>query len=206
MIDHFIFDFDGTISDSYPIFIQIFHEIAQKHKLPFHTSDRELDRMLKINIKRGFEFLGWDKVYEWNFFLDEFHTYQANHALDFQAFPEAEELLKRISANGKKSYLYTHSGAIVKVMLENMGLLHYFDFILDSSYGFPAKPKPDALLFFLKKFGMEPLSCMMIGDRPIDAQAGMNAGMVGCLWDVDGRYSDFCADVTVQSLLDIGIK
>lgn len=206
MIDHFIFDFDGTISDSYPIFIQIFHEIAQKRKLPFHASDSELDRMLKITLKSGFDFLGWDKVCEWNLFLDEFYKHQANHALDFQAFPEAKELLKRISAKGKKSYIYTHSGDIVKVMLENMGLLHYFDFILDSSYGFPSKPKPDALLFFLNKFGMEPLSCMMIGDRPIDAQAGMNAGMVGCLWDVDSRYSDFCADVTVQSLLDIGIK
>ena len=105
----------------------------------------------------------------------------------------------------KKSYLYTHSGSVVTDMLKNMGLLDRFKFILDSSYGFPSKPAPDALLYLLKRFGLDARSCMMIGDRPIDVQAGKNAGMLGCLWDADSLFSDFTPDIRVKCLLDINI-
>ena len=40
----------------------------------------------------------------------------------------------------------------------------------------------------------------------IDAQAGMNAGMIGCLWDKDDLFPDFYPDVRVVSLLDIDIN
>lgn len=67
------------------------------------------------------------------------------------------------------------------------------------------RPAPDALLYFLERFGLEAGACMMIGDRPIDAQAGMNAGMLGCLRDADGLFPDFNPDIRVRSLLDVDI-
>ena len=40
----------------------------------------------------------------------------------------------------------------------------------------------------------------MIGDRPIDAHAGMNAGMYGCLWDADGLFEDAQVDFYIKDL------
>ena len=204
-IEHFIFDFDGTISDSYPLFVKICHEIADEKGLPFEVDDVTLDRALKTNVKTGFCCLGWDKLFDITEFNHIFAEHQALHKLDFHPFPDAVALLDNIAKCGKKSYLYTHSGAIVKDMLQNMGLLDHFEFILDSSYGFPAKPAPDALLYLLERLGLDARSCMMIGDRPIDAQAGMNAGMLGCLWDADNLFPEFIPDIRVRSLLDIDV-
>lgn len=205
MIDHFIFDFDGTISDSYPIFLTIFKEIAEARGYTISLSDTELDRTMRITLRYAFETLGWENFCTWKDFLDEFHRRQKAYTKDYRAFPEAEALLRQIAEKGKKSYIYTHSGKVMHDMLKNMGLYDFFDFILDASFGFPEKPKPDALLFFIQKFGLDPKTCMMIGDRPIDAQAGMNAGMLGCLWDKDDLFPDFCPDIRVVSLLDIKI-
>ena len=46
----------------------------------------------------------------------------------------------------------------------------------------------------------------MIGDRPIDAYAGMNAGMHGCLWDADGLFADAKVDFYVEELSEIKIS
>ena len=123
--------------------------------------------------------------------------------MKFTAFPEAVELLEYAVQNSKKNYVYTHSGSIVGEMLKNMGIDHLFTFILDSSYGFPAKPAPDALHYLCERFALDPKNCMMIGDRPIDAQAGMNAGMPGCLWDAGVLFPDAKVDIVVKDLADV---
>jgi phosphoglycolate phosphatase-like HAD superfamily hydrolase len=40
----------------------------------------------------------------------------------------------------------------------------------------------------------------MIGDRPLDVEAGNNAGMKGCLWDADGFFPNCKADYKVRDL------
>ena len=205
-IEHFIFDFDGTISNSYPIFVKIFHEISDEKGLALNMDDFSLDRAMKITVTNAFHSLGWDEIYDKKELFQCFEKHQAMHKLDFRPFPDAVELLDRIAVCGKKSYIYTHTGEVVRDMLKNMNLLDRFEFILDNSYGFPTKPAPNALLYFLERFGLSADECMMIGDRPIDAQAGMNAGMLGCLWDADGLFLDFTPDIRVKSLLDIEIS
>ena len=203
MIEHLIFDFDGTISDSYPLFLEITKTIGKENGLEQTCSDEELDRYHKITIKDGFLLLGWDKHMTWKTFVGRFHELQAEFAMRFTAFPEAIELLEYAVQNGKKNYVYTHSGSIVGDMLKNMGIDHLFTFLLDSSYGFPAKPAPDALRYLCERFSLDPKTCMMIGDRPIDAHAGMNAGMPGCLWDAGGLFPDAKVDYVVKDLLDV---
>ena len=47
--------------------------------------------------------------------------------------------------------------------------------------GFPGKPAPDAVLYLLEKHGLDPAETIMIGDRDLDGQSGINAGATGCL-------------------------
>ena len=203
MIDHLIFDFDGTISDSYPLFVQFFHEIAKKRGFDIPCDDQVLYRASKIYLRNAYDAIKCDAICDYSAFSKDFHELQAAYRMDFPIFPEAKKLLLALKAAGKHNYIYTHTGPIVKEMLANMGVLDCFDFILDSSYPFPIKPAPDALLFFLDKFGFDPKSCIMIGDRPIDAYAGMNAGIYGCLWDADGLFDDAKVDFYVKELAEI---
>lgn len=203
MIDHLIYDFDGTISDSYPLFVRFLHEAADKRGYTLPCDDGELYRASKQTLYAAYLRIGGESVCPYQTFADDFHELQEKHRDEFQIFPEARELLLRAKAAGKHNYIYTHTGPVVKDMLSRMGVLDLFDFVLDASYNFPMKPAPDALLFFLDKFGFDPKTCMMIGDRPIDAHAGMNAGMYGCLWDVDGLFTDAKVDHYVTELADV---
>lgn len=203
MIEHLIFDFDGTISDSYPLFVRFLHEAADQRGYRIECSDEELYRASKITLYAAYERIGGERICPYSTFADDFHELQERHRHEFQIFPEARELLLRAQRAGKHNYIYTHTGPVVKEMLSNMGILECFDFVLDSSYHFPMKPAPDALLFFLDKFGFDPKSCVMIGDRPIDAHAGMRAGMYGCLWDADGLFKDAEVDFYIKELSEL---
>lgn len=203
MIEHFIYDFDGTIADSYHLFVRFCHEIAQNHGIQIPCDDNTLYRALKNTAYDGYLALECEDRLDYQAFLDEFHGLQEKYRSEFQAFPNIKEILALAISHSKKNYLYTHTGSVVAEMLRNMGLLEYFTFILDSTYGFPLKPAPDALLFFLKKFQLDPKSCVMIGDRPLDAHAGMNAGMYGCLWDGESLFTDAKVDFYTTELTQI---
>ncbi len=204
MIKHLIYDFDGTLSDSYPLFVRFFHEMAQKRGYPIHCSDDTLYRAAKKVMRSVYDILGGEAVCgDYQRFLDDFHELQFANREEFQLFPEAKKLLCDARDAGLHNYIYTHTGPVVKEMLDHMGVLDCFDFILDASYNFPFKPAPDALLFFLDKFGLDAKSCMMIGDRPIDAHAGMNAGMYGCLWDADALFEDAKVDFYIKDLSSV---
>ena len=203
MIEHLIYDFDGTISDSYAMFLDFWTEVAEKYAIRIPISREELYRELK---KTGYDaYLALDcaDTIDYDTFLHEFYLLQEAHRLDFKPFPAAISLLRDAKAAGKKNYLYTHTGPVVKDMLANMGIADCFEFILDSSYGFPLKPAPDALRFLTQRFALDPTTCLMIGDRPIDALAGQNAGMQGCLWDAEGLFDETGMDYYIKDLSDV---
>ena len=204
MIKHLIFDFDGTISDSYPHFMDIFHRLAQKHGWEIPVDEEGLLQALLVSVKAAHRQFGWDRYISYPDFWNAFEELQVEKALEFKAFPAAVELLKHATEQGIQCYIYTHSGKVVaEKMLKNMQVDQYITYTIDKSMDFPPKPAPDALQFLIEKFNLPAKECMMIGDRPIDAQAGMNAGMKGCLWDQYGIFADATADLYVRHLEEI---
>lgn len=204
MIKHLFFDFDGTISDSYPLFMEIFRDLSAANGWELPYNDEELLHHLLVSVKAAHRDLGWDKFIEYADFWNAFQTLQTEKALKFKAFPQAVELLRYATEKGIKCYVYTHSGrVVVDKMFRSMGIDGYITDSVDKSMGFPEKPAPDALLYMLKKHGLKPEECMMVGDRPIDAEAGVNAGMRGCLWDLYGIFADRSPDLYVRHLEDV---
>lgn len=204
MFEHLIFDFDGTISDSYPLFMQFIRDYAKRMQLPYpHGDDWHVEVSMRTVLRDCFELLKWGDHIPYQRFLDDVHQFQSDNVSAFQPFPEALELLQYGLEQKKQLYIYTHTGQSVHDMLKSMGIYKDFRFILDGSYGFPQKPAPDALLYLTKCFSLDPSTCMMIGDRPIDAYAAMNAGICGCLWDPQNLYPDAKPTYKVTSLLQI---
>ena len=204
MIKHLIFDFDGTISDTYPHVIEFYHSFTKEHGLALNVSDEWLLHKALISISKPYEILGWDQVVSHEDFDLAYHAMQRKKATEFRPFPQAVELLKYAQEKGIQNYIFTHSGKVVpEKILPLMGIDRYITFTIDREMGFPAKPAPDALLFLIQKFNLNPDECMMIGDRPIDAQCGINAGMKGCLWDQYGIFENEKTDLYVKSLSEI---
>lgn len=203
MIENLIFDLDGTIVNSYPHFVESFIAACKKNGIDVPYDRNTVYRMLKITVPDAYKKLDVEHKTTYEKFYADYVAIYSEHYVEQPGFAQTIDLIKRAKAAGKKNFIYTHTGPIAKEILRNIGILNDFEFVLDASYPFPMKPAPDALLFLAEHCGLNPQECLMIGDRPIDALAGMNAGMLGFLWDEDDLYKDIKVDYHTKDITDV---
>ncbi len=203
MIEHLIFDLDGTIVNSYPHFVKSFIAACDKNGIDVPYDNETVYRMLKITVPQAYARLDVEHKTTYEKFYADYVSIYSEHYTEQPGFAQTIDLIRRAKAAGKKNYIYTHTGPIAKEVLAKIGILEYFDFVLDASYSFPMKPAPDALRFLAEKFSLDPKTCLMIGDRPIDAIAGMNAGMYGFLWDEDNLFRGVKVDYHCKDITEV---
>jgi HAD superfamily hydrolase (TIGR01509 family) len=88
---------------------------------------------------------------------------------------------------GRKGTATTKGTPTTKAVLEQFGLLPYFDHVQGTD-GFPCKPAPDVLLRTLEGLEANRADCLFIGDSAADMEAGRRAGIAICA--VDYGYGD----------------
>ncbi len=94
-----------------------------------------------------------------------------------QVYPGVSEALAVLG--GRKSTATTKGTPITRAVLDQFGLLRYFDHVQGTD-GFPCKPAPDVVLKSLDGLGAAPSDCLMVGDAPADMEAGRRAGVKTC--------------------------
>ena len=90
---------------------------------------------------------------------------------------------------GRKATATTKGSPTTRAVLEQFGLIRYFDHVQGTD-GFPCKPAPDVVLTALEALGATPEECLFVGDSPADMEAGRRAGGRTCAV----RYGDGKAD------------
>jgi phosphoglycolate phosphatase len=80
---------------------------------------------------------------------------------------------------GRKGTATTKGTPTTRAILEQFGLIQYFDHVQGTD-GFPSKPAPDVILRALEALGTQPEECLFVGDSPADMQAGRRAGVATC--------------------------
>jgi HAD superfamily hydrolase (TIGR01509 family) len=94
-----------------------------------------------------------------------------------KVYPGVPEALAALG--GRKSTATTKGTPTTRAVLEQFGLLPYFDNVQGTD-GFPAKPAPDVIFTALKGLGAEPSDCLFVGDSAADMEAGKRAGVKTC--------------------------
>jgi len=92
-------------------------------------------------------------------------------------YPGVPEALAALA--GRKSTATTKGTPTTRAVLEQFGLLRYFDHVQGTD-GFPYKPAPDVILTALAALRARPQDCLMVGDSPADMEAGKRAGVRTC--------------------------
>ena len=181
---HIIWDFDGTLFDTYPVMARAFCETLQAAGVPsdYQTVHDEMKIAISETVRAYQNKYGFGK--------DVVEAYRL-HRIDLelnevQPFPGAVEALQRVIAAGGDNFICTHRGNSIHELLKQHGVDEYFTEITTSAHGFKRKPDPEAVQYLLDKYGMDPADTLMIGDRPLDVLAGQNAGTHGCFFDPDG--------------------
>jgi HAD superfamily hydrolase (TIGR01549 family) len=80
---------------------------------------------------------------------------------------------------GRKATATTKGTPTTRAVLDQFGLLRYFDHIQGTD-GFPCKPSPDVLERSIAALGARPEDCLFIGDSEADMEAGRRAGVRIC--------------------------
>lgn len=201
MYSHFIWDFDGTLFDTYPAMAGSLFETLRLHgcDAPYE----EVYSVMKQSVSYAFDFyaarMEWSREIE-----DEYASRRKAIEADVcMPFPGVTELLRAIVENGGKNYIYTHRGATLWPMLEKHGIKDLFVECVTSENGFARKPAPDGLNYLVEKYAMAPDKTVMIGDRELDILSGKNAGIKTCAY-CDGTGEEIvCADNMARNIPEL---
>ena len=94
-----------------------------------------------------------------------------------RVYPGVSEALAALT--GRKGTATTKGTPTSRAVLEQFGLIQYFDHVQGTD-GFPSKPAPDVILTALAALGASPEECLMVGDSAADMEAGKRAGVKTC--------------------------
>lgn len=178
-IKHFIWDFDGTLFDTYPIIIRNLRMALAQFGHDCDPTDAMRRMLDTIPAARNHyaDAFGIDR----QALADAYEVYhrQANAELAAPPMEGVRTVLQRICESGRHNYIFTHRKVWeTRLYLEKYGLDGYFtDLLGPESEGFALKPAPDAVLHLMKKHGMAAGETVMIGDRDCDLGSGRNAGV-----------------------------
>ena len=94
-----------------------------------------------------------------------------------RVYPGVPEALAKLG--GRKSTATTKGTPTSRAVLEQFGLIQYFDEVQGTD-GIPHKPAPDVILKALEGLGARPEECLFVGDSSADMEAGRRAGVRTC--------------------------
>ena len=104
-------------------------------------------------------------------------NYLGRRHANTRVFPGVAEGLSALG--GRKSTATTKGTPTSRAVLEQFGLLSYFDHVQGTD-GFPPKPAPDVIFASLAGLGAAPADCLFVGDSSADMEAGRRAGVKTC--------------------------
>ena len=195
----FFWDFDGTLFDTYP---RVNRAIQNALKdVGVQAEMDEIAILSKVTVRHALETLAPGRAVEAQ---ARYRVHEAEEGYDsMRPYPGVLRLLQSICEHGGRNYLYTHRDHSGIDALAHYGLSPYFADAVTSENGFPLKPAPDALLYLMKKHGLEPARCVMLGDRDIDLGSGKNAGMACALFDPEHYYDAYETPYRYTSMFDL---
>ncbi|BDZ31015.1 HAD-IA family hydrolase [Lactiplantibacillus sp. WILCCON 0030] len=179
----FIWDFDGTLMDTYPAMVSAFQRAVQN--LGGELTRTEIYTMMRQQ-SLGFAEREVAKRYGWELSALRAGYQQYEPVLQAPvAFDGAKTVLAKIKAVGGHNYLMTHRDQVALTYLAKADLKQYFDDYVTGEQPFPRKPDPAALNYLLDKNGVTHSEAVMVGDRNLDIEAGHRAHASGYLFDYD---------------------
>lgn len=186
-IRHAFWDFDGTLLDSYPAMVRSFTAAAAD--LGVSVSPDRILALMKENLRHCCEVIGGENRIPAEELIAAFRRHEQDELL--HGLPPVDGIpgvLEELHRRGVKHYVATHRDLQCRELLEKAGLLPFFSGFVTQEDKLPRKPAPDMLLHLMRRHGLDPAECVMIGDRPLDTESGLAAGVLGVLLDVEDRF------------------
>lgn len=186
-----IFDLDGTLIDSS-------HDIAWSANMTLKSMGYE-----KLDMEVIKESIGWgvkslleklmpneapDVIEAARKRFLEF--YGGHLVVDTYVYPGVMETLLYLSGKGKRLSVITNKPVgLANSILEELGMSRFFSLVLGGDSLPNRKPHPEPLEKAMSALGVDGASSVIVGDSPIDCEAGKRAGIgtVGVTYGFRGQ-------------------
>jgi pyrophosphatase PpaX len=166
-----VFDFDGTLVDSYPMIEQAFAHVMRTHQLDTGARDTfrksrglPLPEQMKLVAPQR-----WQELVETYRSVDQ----TLGHARVFRGIPTLLRKLRGIGA--PLGVVSCKRRALVEAELRTAGLRSYFDVVIGYEDVTPSKPAPDPLLAAIARLGVARSRATYVGDSIVDLKTGRAA-------------------------------
>lgn len=208
MIRAVIFDMDGVLIDSEPMYLKIEWEFA-KTKNP------------DVKYEELFPMVGATKQAAWSVMERAIHNGQTWQELrtefkskidmfintDYREIfrPEAREVLQWLKDRGYKMAVAssTQIDVVERVMRDNE-IAGYFETLVSGDQFTMSKPDPEIYHFTAKKLGVKEEECLAVEDSDTGILAAFRAGMkIAALYDSRFHFDQHLADYHIKNLKEV---
>ena len=212
----FIFDLDGVIVDTAKYHYLAWKKLANELGFEFTKEQNELFK--GVSRKRCLEILL--EIGKRTATQQEFDTWMVEKNVDYlkyienmdasEILPDVPKILEYLKENNIPIALGSASKN-AQPILEKVGLLHYFDAIVDGNNVTKAKPDPEVFLLAAKHLGVNADDCIVFEDAVAGVEAANAAKMISIgigekniLNEADYIFNDF-TEISIsfiQELID----
>lgn len=182
-IEAVLFDLDGTLIDSEPVYVDSNREFLARYGVHYDRERSEsfvgrgTSEMLKdLEAMHPESPLSALPLAEKTRMIDE--AYMAYAPGRVKAFPGVEALARRLRDRGVPIAIASGSSpGVIRLMVESCGFEGLFGAVVAAAEVPRGKPAPDVFLEAASRLGVDPSRCLVLEDSEFGVQAALAAGM-----------------------------
>jgi len=179
-----LFDLDGTLIDSKKLISHALNHTLEKFGYR-RLTEEEIINTINTPLREIFAIRA--KKEEIPKMREFYRRYYLEECLPkTKVIPGIPELLKELKENKiKTAVITTRNEKMAEYILEHFNLINYVDTVVGHLDGRKIKPDPEPLFIAIDRLKGKIDNSIMIGDSPVDIEAGLHArcySTIGVLW------------------------
>ncbi|MDD3094581.1 MAG: HAD-IA family hydrolase [Clostridia bacterium] len=176
---HIIWDFDGTLFDTYGEISLVITEVLKKKNI--EEDNRHISKNLHKSLTHTLKLLSKKHLLDFDKLVSEFmfaeEKMNVKKAIPFNG---VEKIIKSIEGY---NFIVTNRGESVFRFLEDKDYLRFFEEILYRDSGLELKPSSATVDYLVSKYNLDKSETLFIGDRDIDIECANNSNIDSCYYD-----------------------
>ncbi len=172
-----LFDLDGTLIDSTRAILSCFEESFIAFNRPVPDPQR-IKSLIGHPLDVMYADLGVEADRVWDFVDCYKALYRERSCAMTTLLPRAKEAIEEAATFARLGIVTTKTGEYSQILLEHMGVIHYFEALIGREHVQNPKPHPEPIFKALEEMRVKQNdSIWMIGDTCLDLIAAKRAGV-----------------------------
>jgi len=169
---HLLFDFDGTLADSFPFFRAVFNQLAARHRFKALTP-QDIEHLRHLDARQVMRHVGLP-MWRLPFVAAHFRKLMATSTHDIRLFDAVDESLQTLRAAGLQLAVVTSNAPATVQRLLGAERSRWIERVDGGSSIFG---KQSRIRRVMQQMGATPARTLYVGDQVSDLESARRAGV-----------------------------